>query len=183
MVNRPSVPEVITVNSESLQSQIRTLLPSQSGFGSELQASNVITPVIDLTSTAEGSTLPRELSSAIAFGSITTFNISSTTTVLASAPGFYRIFGVSSWQTTTGVDLTTNFQLTDGSVTKEFWKQDAGSVVSTTNFQLQFDFNVFLAPGESVSGKTNHPTCSLIGCIRQLATGDGTLVNPNGFPV
>ena len=38
MVNRPSVPEIITVNSEVLQETIRDLLPSQNGFGSELQA-------------------------------------------------------------------------------------------------------------------------------------------------
>jgi len=55
MVNRPSQPEIITVNSEELQTQIRDLLPSQNGFGSELQASNVITPIIDLTAAAEGS--------------------------------------------------------------------------------------------------------------------------------
>ena len=52
MVNIPSVPEIITVNSEALQTQIRDLLPSQNGFGSELQASNVITPIIDLTAAA-----------------------------------------------------------------------------------------------------------------------------------
>ena len=52
MAIRPSVPEIITVNSEALQTTIRDLLPSQNGFGSELQASNVITPIIDLTATA-----------------------------------------------------------------------------------------------------------------------------------
>ena len=61
MVNRPSQPEIITVNSEELQSTIRDLLPSQSGFGSELQASNVITPIIDLTATAEGSVLRADI--------------------------------------------------------------------------------------------------------------------------
>ena len=61
MVNKPSVPEIITVNSEALQTQIRDLLPSQAGFGSELQATNVITPIIDLTSAAEGSGLPVDL--------------------------------------------------------------------------------------------------------------------------
>ena len=68
MVNRPSVPEIITVNSEALQTQIRDLLPSQHGFGSELQASNVITPIIDLTAAAEGSGLPSYLQTAVSFG-------------------------------------------------------------------------------------------------------------------
>jgi len=95
MVNRPSVPEIITVNSESLQTQIRDLLPSQNGFGSELQASNVITPVIDLTSAAEGSGLPLDLARALAFGSQTAFNIINTTTTIANSPGFYRVYGTS----------------------------------------------------------------------------------------
>ena len=50
-----SNPEIITVNSEALEATVRDLLPSQNGFGSELQASNIITPIIDLTPTAEGS--------------------------------------------------------------------------------------------------------------------------------
>ena len=73
MVNKPSVPEIITVNSETLQAQIRDLLPSQAGFGSELRASNVITPIIDLTATAEGSGLPQDFARALAFGSQTAF--------------------------------------------------------------------------------------------------------------
>ena len=73
MTIRPSTPEIITVNSEALETQIRDLLPSQNGFGSELQASNVITPIIDLTAAAEGSGLATDLARAIAFGSQTAF--------------------------------------------------------------------------------------------------------------
>ena len=94
MVNRPSVPEIITVNSEALQTQIRDLLPSQNGFGSELQASNVITPIIDLTSTAEGSGLPSNLQTALAYGSNTPFNVVNGNLTLVTSPGFYRVVGV-----------------------------------------------------------------------------------------
>ena len=80
MTIRPSTPEIITVNSEALETQIRDLLPSQNGFGSELQASNVITPIIDLTAAAEGSGLPTDLARAIAFGSQTAFDVSNTST-------------------------------------------------------------------------------------------------------
>ena len=75
MAIRPSVPQIITVNSEALQTQIRDLLPSQNGFGSELQATNVITPVIDLTAAAEGSGLTTDLARALAFGSQTAFSV------------------------------------------------------------------------------------------------------------
>ena len=84
MVNRPSVPEIITVNSEGLQTQIRDLLPSQNGFGSELQATNVIVPIIDLTAAAEGSGLPTDLARALAFGSQTAVAVSNTTTTFSS---------------------------------------------------------------------------------------------------
>ena len=73
-----SQPEVITVNSEALEAQIRDLLPSQRGFGSELQASNVILPIIDLTPTAEGSILRTDLQTALSFGSLTAFDANNT---------------------------------------------------------------------------------------------------------
>lgn len=97
MTIRLSNPEIITVNSEALETQIRDLLPSQNGFGSELQASNIITPIIDLTSAAEGSGLPFDLRTALAFGSQTAFDIANTTTVIANSPGFYRIFCGNIW--------------------------------------------------------------------------------------
>ena len=101
MVNRPSLPEVITVNSEDLQSAIRDLLPSQNGFGSELQATNVITPIIDLTPTAEGSTLPSYLQTALAFGSQTAFDDQGNSqTTVANTAGFYRITGSCTLQPT-----------------------------------------------------------------------------------
>ena len=102
MAIRPSVPEIITVNSEALQEQIRDLLPSQSGFGSELQATNVITPIIDLTATAEGSGLPVSLQQAMSYGSQTSFSVNNTTTVVANSPGFYRIQGTLTTRTTGG---------------------------------------------------------------------------------
>ena len=40
--------EIIRITSEALQATIRRLLPSQTGFGDDLQATNLITPIIDL---------------------------------------------------------------------------------------------------------------------------------------
>jgi hypothetical protein len=91
VVNVPSQPEIITVNSEDLQTQIRDLLPSQNGFGSELQASNVIFPIIDLTRSAEGSGLPEYLQRAASFGGITAFDVINTTTTIINTTGFFQI--------------------------------------------------------------------------------------------
>lgn len=180
MVNRPSVPEIITVNSEELQTQIRDLLPSQAGFGSELQATNVITPIIDLTAAAEGTQLRSDLQTALAFGSQTTFAISNTTSTIVNSPGFYRIFGVSNLSVTGGDDGN-EFALTDGLTNKIIWKvRDFNT--NTDNITLQFDFIVWLAPGESLSG-TAANSANLTGSSRQVAGPTGTLTNPSGYPL
>lgn len=182
MAIRPSVPEIITVNSEELQTQIRDLLPSQNGFGSELQATNVITPIIDLTAAAEGSSLGVNLQTAIAFGSQTSFDVANTTTTLINSPGFYRIFGVASIVTSSASAQSGSFQLTDGLSSKIIWKVSTGAAVDEY-LQLEFDFVVWLAAGESMSGTTNNAVSHLVGSTRQIASSDGTLIQPSGYPL
>ena len=182
MAIRPSTPEIITVNSEDLQTQIRDLLPSQDGFGSELQASNVITPIIDLTAAAEGSGLPQYLQEAISFGSQTAFDVSNATTAIANAPGFYRVIGLSGLDTATA-SLATNFSMTDGSATKIVWQHFMPATTSNEQSVIQFDLVFFLAAGITLNAISNNAACKIAGSIRQVATGDGTLVQPNGFPL
>ena len=176
MAIRPSVPEIISVNSEALQTQIRDLLPSQNGFGSELQASNVITPIIDLTSTAEGSGLPDYLQTSLAFGSQTAFRVENTTTTILDATGFYRVFGIVSQYSGSAV----TFNLTDGLSTKAIleFANIAGDVERTP-----IDFVVFLAAGESMNIVSSAASAIASGSTRQIATGDGTLIEPSGYPL
>jgi hypothetical protein len=87
--------QITRITSEALQATIRRLLPSQQGFGEDLEATNVITPIIDLTPSAEGSVLTDYLQQALAHSSQTSFNIQSAgTTNLVSTPGFYRVIGM-----------------------------------------------------------------------------------------
>jgi len=181
MAIRPSVPEVITVNSEALQTQIRDLLPSQNGFGSELQATNVITPIIDLTAAAEGSGLPVNLQTALAFGSQTAFNVSNTTTSLASSPGFYRIFGTLSIRNAAAFQ-NPHFSMTDGVTTKIVWGCQQ-TTATDVNHVVNFDFNVWLASGESISAVSDNTLSVFIGSTRQIADSAGTLVQPSGYPL
>ena len=176
MGNRPSLPEIITVNSEQLQTVIRDLLPSQNGFGSELQASNVITPIIDLTAAAEGSALPFDLQSAQSFGSQTAFNVNNTTTTLANSPGFWRIQG----NVFMGAGGGCSFNVTDGLSSKLLYNyvMSAGS----TGFNVPFDYLIFLASGESVNFFASAQGFAS-GSYRQVADAQGQLIEPNGFPV
>jgi len=180
MAIRPSVPEIITVNSEELQTQIRDLLPSQNGFGSELQATNVITPIIDLTRAAEGSGLPIQLQNALSFGSQTFFEAVNSTETLVNTTGFFRIFGVS------GIGVANSkveFSMSDGLSTKVIWRQQSGAGASNNQAFVQFDFIVFCAAGENLTCTSTNVSNIASGSVRQVATGDGTLVSPNGFPL
>ena len=183
MVNRPSVPEIITVNSEALQTQIRDLLPSQNGFGSELQATNVITPIIDLTAAAEGSGLPVSLQQAQSFGSQTAFSITNTTTTLANSPGFYRVTGTSSIFSASGATVSNSLELSDGFSTKRVFQHTVRGEGGNSGTSVPIDYIFFLAAGETLTGISAAITGYLVGSIRQVATGDGTLVQPSGFPL
>ena len=183
MAIRPSTPEIITVNSEDLQTQIRDLLPSQDGFGSELQASNVITPIIDLTAAAEGSGLPQYLQEAISFGSQTAFNVQNTSATLANSPGFYRIVGTMTFGTSSGTpDTSLLFNMTDGSTTKAIYGMVMADYVNNV-LSESYDFIVFLRAGDSIDVVSNDGEVTASGSVRQIATGDGTLVQPNGYPL
>ena len=183
MVNRPSIPEIITVNSETLQTQIRDLLPSQSGFGSELQATNVITPVIDLTAAAEGSQLRSDLQSALAFGSVTEFNVNNTTTTIINQAGFWRITGSVNMNGNSTSSQNGLLELNDGSTDKILYNWRKLTSSSLAEFWIEsFDVTIWFRSGDSCNvGASADATVQ--GVFRQLATGDGTLVNPSGYPL
>jgi len=183
VTNRPAVPEIITVNSEALQTQVRDLLPSQNGFGSELKATNVITPIIDLTRAAEGSATPEILQTALAFGSQTAFSVENTSTTIVNSTGFFRIFGAVSVYSASG-SSNAIFELSDGVTDKEIWAAGYfGTSVANNGNLIPFDFVVFCAAGQSLKAISEAAGAFLKGSTRQIATGDGTLVQPNGFPL
>ena len=175
--------QITRVTSEALQATIRRLLPSQQGFGEDLEATNVITPVIDLTPTAEGSEVRQDLQRALAFGSQTSFNVSNTTTTLANSPGFWRVVGSASGGTTSGATVRGDFVLGDGASTKIVWSLDLGiNSANNPSVSESFDLVFFLAAGENLSADCNSRT-TMKGSYRQIATVTGELVNPSGFVI
>lgn len=173
--------QITSVTSESLQAKIRELLPSQQGFGEDLQATNVITPIIDLTAAAEGSSVPQYQAQAIAFGSQTAFSITNTTTVLANTAGFWRIFGMSYNTNRASANAAVSFTMSNGLSTKTIWSNTMASASTDANSTVQFDFVVFLSSGDSISGVSSHAAGNLIGSYRQVADVNGNIVNPDGF--
>lgn len=166
--------EIVSVVSEALEAQVRDLLPSQRGFGEDLQASNVITPIIDLTAVAEGTNVPEYQQQAQAFGSQTTFAVTNTTTTLANTAGFWRIQGVMFVNATGSASINS----TDGVTVKALYNYVTATGSSSQN--IPFDVTMFLAAGESVTLTANASAVGY-GSYRQLADVNGTPVNPSGF--
>lgn len=176
-----NVAQIASITSESLQAKVRQLLPSQQGFGHDLQASNVIIPVIDLTNTATGGILPSYLQTSLAFGSQTAFSEANGTTVVANTPGFYRIIGTATVESESGQDNTTSFTMTDGLSVKTVWSFTGDASAGATSYSTQFDFNVYLTSGDSISVVSNSQGAIIGGSSRQIADVNGNLVNPSGF--
>ena len=177
--------QIINITSEALQATIRRLLPSQQGFGEDLQASNVIQPIIDLTPTAEGSVLPTYLQTALAFGSQTQFTAENTNVQIANSPGFYRVFGSSVVRDVgSAVRSEASLFMSDGSSFKLLWENVVTGITASTTFpisSLNLDVIVFLQAGESLTASSNAANTVLSGSIRQVATVTGELVNPSGY--
>jgi len=173
--------QVIPVVSETLQSTVRRLLPSQFGFGEDLQASNVIIPIIDLTASAEGSDVEVSLQQALSFASQTSVTASNTTTVLANTAGFwkidYNLFSASS-SSLTGVG---SIQLSDGLSTKNIVECSTTKTNNADFTQTDGTLIVYLDSGDSISCVSTSTRASVFATARQVATTAGILVNPAGF--
>ena len=172
------MPEIVPVVSETLEAQIRDLLPSQRGFGEDLHASNVITPIIDLTSAAEGTTVPQMLQTALAFASQSAFSAVGGSDTIANTAGFWRVTGAYS-AASNAATVTGDINISDGLTTKTLYGfRREGNSGQTTGI---FDFVVFLRSGDTLSAVSSDTATSIEGSARQIADVNGVLVNPSGF--
>ena len=171
--------QIKSIVSEALQAQIRRLLPSQQGFDEDLQASNVIVPIIDLTNTAEGTGLPVQLQQAQAFGSQTAFSLSNSSAVL-NTTGFYLV--QANISINTGAFAQATVTLSDGLSNKVIYNINnvfATSAASVSHQDLVF--TVFLGSGESCTFASTATAVRFTGSYRQIADVNGNLVNPSGY--
>lgn len=173
--------QITSIVSEALQRQVRTLLPSQEGFTEDLQAQNVIVPVIDLTPTAEGSTLPSYLQTALTLSDATVFSFSNSATTIANTPGFWQVNVNISTRALTSSDNIANLNVTDGTTTKTLVGITTDSVSTGDITNTYIVVVICLSAGESITISSSEDTCFVRGSARQLATLDGTLINPTGF--
>ena len=168
------------INNQELENKVRNLLPSQGGAGAgfDLSASTQIIPVIDLTETAEGSTVRPDLQTALSFNDITAFDVSSADVTIISNTGYFRVFGNLSVENTSGSLRTASFVLSDGASTKIMKKMLVGASTAVP-FISNYDFIVFIPAGNSLLATCNASVVSLSGCTKQIASIDGTLTQPS----
>lgn len=170
--------QIRQVVSETLQATVRRLLPSQQGFTEDLQASNVITPIIDLTPSAEGDTLPVDLARAIDHSSTSFFVQNATNTVLVNNTGFYLVTFGATVQGNANASL--NFNITDGSTAKTVWTvENSGGNIH--EYVVSQQLVVFLRSGDSLRASSASVDCVLAGSTRQIADINGNVTLPNGF--
>lgn len=173
--------EIIRITSEALQATVRRLLPSQQGFGEDLQATNVVTPIIDLTPSAEGSQLDVDLARAFSLDSQTSFaRVGAGTTAVTSTTGFHRVFGIANFTTSSGAPEEVEFQLTDGFTSKVIWNAQVGTTSTDQRKNIPFDIIVYINSGETLNF-VGTSTCNTQGTVRQVADVNGNIVNPAGF--
>ena len=171
--------QIIRVTSEALQATIRRLLPSQQGFGEDLQASNIIQPIIDLTPSAEGSEFRQDLQTALAYGSQTVFKTAGTEDI-TDGTGFWRVIGTATAPVTNAARTGGAIQIDDGGNTKHVWNMSV-SVASGTNVMIaSFDFVVYLRAQDTLRAVVEN-SGTMAGSARQIANSNGDLVNPSGF--
>ena len=173
--------QITSVTSEALQSTIRRLLPAQQGFGEDLQASNVITPIIDLTPTAEGSSIPVDMQTALAFGSNTSFTVTNSLNLVTNTPGFFRVIGTGSVYTVSSVVRQVRFLISDGVSNNVIWNYQLDAASGDNFGSVSFDFVVFLRAGDTLNAQSTATDCVITGSSRQIADVNGNLVNPSGF--
>ena len=168
------------IKSQDLEDKINQLLPSQGGFaaGVDLSASTTIIPIVDLTESAEGSNLRADLQLASSLNSVTAFSVANTTTTLVNTTGYFRVFG-----SYNGLNGSTNrngfFEVTDGTTTKKVYALNiVANNAEKTNVVINYDFNVFLQAGDSLSATSDSTLGILLGTTRQIADINGNLVNP-----
>lgn len=160
------------INSEAIESKINQLLPSQGGFGAgvDFSASTMVIPIVDLTETAEGSSVRLDLQKAV--DNATTRSIASNgTTVAITTTGFFQI-NVESVLSSGGQNTIDIFDGTTANIIREYGSFSALQRYSDDNFI------VFLSAGLSLRLNCSNSASQIVIFSRQIADITGNLVNP-----
>jgi len=169
-----------TIKSQLIEDKINQLLPSTGGFqaGVDFTASAMAIPIVDLTETAEGSSLRQDLQTALSHSTANTFQVSNTTTTVINTTGYYRCTATVYFEQQAQDNTAVSFIITDGTTAKTIQGFKAATINVTNIVVVPYDFNFFLAAGDSFQVSTNEADAIVTGSVRQIADINGNLTSP-----
>jgi hypothetical protein len=168
-----------SINSSAIEQKINQLLPSQGGFGAgvDFSASTMVIPVVDLTESAEGSSLRQDLQVAQDFATTETSITNATNTVIENTTGFWRV--VVSIVTEFGGNNNAEINIFDGTTSKPIFGR-ASVISGTGSTATVYNTIAYLRAGDSLRG-TFATNGNMKVYTRQIADVSGNLTNPLGF--
>ena len=168
-----------TIKSPEIEDKINQLLPSQGGFqpGVDFSASTMVIPIVDLTETAEGSSLRQDLQTAFSHNTATVFNVSNTTSTILNTTGYYKLICTVSQATSSSTNSTFAINITDGTTVKALI---ANTIFSTAQNGVLIPLEVIfkLEAGDSLTITSGSTRTFVRGSVRQIADVNGNLTNP-----
>lgn len=168
-----------TIKSQEIEDKINQLLPSQGGQGAgiDLSASTMVIPVVDVTESAEGSSLRSDLQTAFSLTTATTFQVTNTTSTILTTTGYYKLIGTVGQITSATANSTFDINITDGITTKSILGDFISNAVSH-NVLIPIELVFKLEAGDSLTISSGSPTTTVKGSVRQIADVNGNLTNP-----
>jgi len=163
-----------SINSSAIENKINQLLPSQGGFGAgvDFSASTMVIPIVDLTESAEGSSLRADLQTCFSKNTAHT-SINNATTTIVTTTGYFRVFGVGTLSA--GGSENVEIRINDGVTNYTIYKALNNTATSQN---VSFDFIVLLKAGDSLVGVASATDVYLEVSTRQVADLSENLVNP-----
>ena len=166
------------IKSNEIEDKINQLLPSQGGkqAGIDFSASTMVIPIVDLTETAEGSSLRQDLQTAFSHTSSSFDSVTNSTSTIINTTGYYRLIGNSA--ATYNSTNSGKIEISDGTTSKIVWDQLAYNVATKDDVQtVTFDLVILLKAGDScIVTATSNAQINI--AHRQIADLQGNLVNP-----
>ena len=168
---------------EAIEEDLNSNFPSQGQGNPPLyySLSDVVVPTYNINPVTEGSTLPSNLQTAWDFstGHSTFLN---TITTFISTPGFWQVDVNASVLFSSGVTRNCTLRINDGISTKIIF--EINTVSSGADDFTSISENklvVFLRSGVVLEATSNNTAAIMDVWYRQIATVNGTLVNPLGY--
>ena len=168
----------------TLEQQVAQLLPSVSGYGGNLRSTNTIIPIVDLTTAAEGSTLPLDLNNAWDFATGFVHTNNATNDVISNT-GFWKVGLLYRDENVTNNSVTIlgRVFIDDGASEATVWQMsgvNSGSANETQTSSTE-EFFVFLNAGQTLKAFSSSAKSSLNLWYRQVASRDCTTTQPLNF--